>query len=389
MVWIEEGTMKRTGIIIWAVGLCLISQPAQADWRPAKRITWTSGWSEYPALAVDPSGNPHVVWDDDTTGKSEIYYKGSPDGGATWTTAKKLSSTTAGCYRPDIAVDSSGALHVVWYDYAPGNYEIYYKKSTDGGETWTATKRLTWNGGGSEYPDIAVDSSGNPQLVWTDDTPGNYEVHYRKSTDGGKTWAAAKRLTWNADSSQEPVIAVDSSGNPHVVWFDRTPGNDEIYYKKSPDGGTTWDPAKRLTWDSYGSWYPSIAVDSSDMLHLAWENATVEAPEIYYKKSTDGGATWTPMKRLTWTAGLSGSPQIAVDSSNNPHVVWYDDTPGHYEIFYKKSTDGGTMWTAAERLTWTAGSYDPDMASDPSGHVHVVWQNDLPGNYEIYYMKSK
>ena len=330
-----------------------------------------------------------MVWDDATTGYSEIYYKGSPDGGATWTTAKRLSSTTAGCYRPDIAAGPSGALHVVWYDFAPGDYEVYYRKSPDGGITWTTTQRITWTSGGSEYPAIAVDSSGNPHMAWTEYTPGDYEICYKKSTDGGTTWTTAKRLTWNAESSDEPDLAVDSSGNPHVIWYDKTPGNYEIYYSRSTDGGATWTPTKRLTWDSAGSWYPSIAVASSDILHLVWENATSESPEIYYKKSTDGGASWTPTKRLTWTSGLSGSPQIAVDPSHNPHVVWYDNTPGPYEIYYKKSSNGGTIWAAAERLTWANGSYDPDMAPDPSGHIHVVWQSDLPGNHEIYYMKSK
>lgn len=382
--------MKRTEVFALALGLFFFSQAARADWRPAKRITWTSGWSEYPSMAVDPSGNPHVVWDDDTTGYSEVYYKGSSDGGATWTTAKRLSSTTAGCYRPDIAVDSSGALHVVWYDFAPGDYEVYYRKSPDGGITWTTTKRITWTSGGSEYPAVAVDSSGNPHVAWMEYTLGNYEIYYKKSTDGGTTWSTAKRLTWTSESSDEPALAVDSSGNPHVIWYDQAPGNFEIFYRKSMDGGAAWTPAKRLTWDSDGSWYPSIAVDSSDILHLAWENATVGSPEIYYKKSADGGTTWTPIKRLTWTSGLSGSPIIAVDSSGNPHIVWYDDTPGNYEIYYRASTDGGTMWTAAERLTWASGgSYDPDMAPDPSGHIHVVWESNIPGNMEIFYKKSK
>jgi hypothetical protein len=105
--------------------------------------------------------------------------------------------------------------------------------------------------------------------------------------------------------------------------------------------------------------------------------------------SQAAGADWKPAKRLSWTSGWSEYPAMAVDSSGNPHVIWSDKTPGNYEIYYRRSTDGGTIWTASERLTWTNGSYDPDMAPDPSGHIHVVWQSDLPGNYEIYYMKSK
>jgi hypothetical protein len=45
-------------------------------------------------------------------------------------------------------------------------------------------------------------------------------------------------------------------------------GNLNLYYKKSPDGGTTWS-TKRLTW-SYAN-YPVIAIDSKNNIHVVWE----------------------------------------------------------------------------------------------------------------------
>jgi hypothetical protein len=80
---------------------------------------------------------------------------------------------------PAIAVDSNSRIHVVWDDKYPSKAEIYYKKSTDKGVNWT-TKRLTWNSGDSLRPDIFVDSNKNIHVVWCDETPGNYEIYYRK-----------------------------------------------------------------------------------------------------------------------------------------------------------------------------------------------------------------
>jgi len=71
----EEDEMKRMGILILAIGLFLFVQVSQADWTSAKRLTWTSGHSLDPAIAIDSSGNLHIVWHDDTPGNYEIYYK--------------------------------------------------------------------------------------------------------------------------------------------------------------------------------------------------------------------------------------------------------------------------------------------------------------------------
>ena len=46
--------------------------------------------------------------------------------------------------------------------------------------TWTATQRLTWNTGNSWYAAIGVDPGYNIHVTWNDNTPGNYEIYYRK-----------------------------------------------------------------------------------------------------------------------------------------------------------------------------------------------------------------
>ena len=201
--------------------------------------------------------------------------------------------------------------------------------------TWT-TKRLTWTPGESKYPAIAIDSNDNLYVVLDDRTPGNQEIFFKKSTDGGVNWPEAERLTWSSGNSFFSKIVVDSSDRIHVVWNDNSPGNSEIYYKRSTNGGDTWVASSRLTWNSGDSWDPSLALDSSNRIHLAWLDKTPGNNEIYHKRSTDGGMNWGNAKRLTWNSGSSNSPAIIAGLVNTIHVVWYDFTPGNYEIFYKK-----------------------------------------------------
>jgi len=376
-------------IILLAIGLNYPSGICFSDWGTTKRLTWTSGDSQDPAIAIDSNTNLHVVWCDYTAGNSEIYYKRSTDGGLTWSGSKRLTWNSGNSVYPAIAIDSNNNLHVVWHDSTPGNDEIYYKRSTDGGLSWGAAKRLTWNSGNSGYPAIAIDSNNNLHVVWEDSTPGNSEIYYKRSTDGGSTWSATKRITWTSSGSYDPAIAIDSNTNLHVVWYDWTPGNYEIYYKRSTDGGSTWGATKRLTWTSSDSYDPAIAIDSNTNLHVVWYDWTPGNYEIYYKRSTDGGSTWGATKRLTWNSGSSQEPAVGIDTNNNLHMMWRDSTPGNYEIYYKRSTDGGSTWSATKRVTWTSGgSYGPAIAIDSNNNLHVVWYDYTPGNYEIYYKKG-
>jgi len=67
--------MRRTQSIIAVIGLFLFAQAARADWTPAKRLSRTSGESLAPAMATDSANTIHVVWEDDSPGNHEIYYK--------------------------------------------------------------------------------------------------------------------------------------------------------------------------------------------------------------------------------------------------------------------------------------------------------------------------
>ena len=61
--------------------------------------------------------------------------------------------------------------------------------------------------------------------------------------------------------------------------------------------------------------------------------------DILYRRSTNGGATFGPIINLSNNAGFSGFPAIAI-LGNNLHVVWQDDTPGNFDICKEKYRRG-------------------------------------------------
>jgi len=119
---------------------------------------------------------------------------------------------------------------VVWLEIL-ANDEIFFKRSTDGGTDWGALTRLTWNPGRSMQQRLIINSYNVLYIVWADDSPLNYEIFHKWSADGGLNWSGLSRLSWNSGSSFSPYIIPDKKNNPHLVWSDNTPGNYEIHYK--------------------------------------------------------------------------------------------------------------------------------------------------------------
>ena len=355
-------------------------------WTGIKRLTWSTGSSINPDLAVDSDQNIHLVWQEDKTGNYEIYYKKSTNNGDNWMPNFQMTYTSGISENPVIAVSSEGEIYVIWSDSSSGNAEIFYRKSPDGGIIWQNLKRLTWNAGDSKNPQINIDSNENIHVVWQDTTPGNNEIYYLMSTDKGSTWGSRKRLTWTPGHSNHPKADTNSAGDIYVFWDDNTSGNAEIHYKKSTDASLNWSLNKRLTYSIGNSWFSDALFGSTEKLYVFWDDLSLGNSEIRYIKSSDYGSSWSAYKQITWNSGNSWKASVCFNQTNEIHIVWNDFTPGNSEIFYKYTTDMGLSWEKTQRLTWNSGeSKGQKIESDNSGNIFLVWHDNTWGNYEIIF----
>jgi len=121
------------------------------------------GSSEFPGIVVS-GPDLHISWEDTRTGPREIYYKHSLDGGQSWGTDTRVSFGQTNAFLA--CVEAEGAVvHIAWQDERDGNDEIYYKRSTDGGNTWQSELRLTTDNGYSGLPSVAANGS-TVHVVW-------------------------------------------------------------------------------------------------------------------------------------------------------------------------------------------------------------------------------
>ena len=362
---------------------------AQITWSSDIRLTDASDYSKQPFIAVDSSNNIHITWYDKRDGNYEIYYTKLDNNGNTLVDDTRLTDDPAYSKQPSIAVDSSNNIHITWYDKRDGNYEIYYTKLDNNGNTLVDDTRLTDDPAYSKQPSIAVDSSNNIHITWYDKRDGNYEIYYTKLDNNGNTLVDDTRLTDATGDSKNPSITVDSSGNVHIAWHDKRSGYNEIYYTKLSNSGATLVDDTQLTYVGNYCWYSSIAVDSSGNVHIAWSDKR-SGIQIYYTKLDNDGNTLVDDTKLT-DEGISERPSIAVDSSDNLHIAWTDNRDClPYEVYYTKLDNNGNTLVDDTRLTVApeASKKYVRIAADSNNDIHLVWPDNRDGNDEIYYKKG-
>lgn len=322
----------------------------------------------------------NIIWRDNRTGNYEIYCKQSANGGINWGPDNRITFNSSPKYSSCISA-SGVALHIVWRDDRDGNGEIYYKRSTDEGITWESDTRLSNNDSLSGEPCIKV-SGSSVHVMWYDKRHGNYEIYYRHSSDGGITWGLETRMSNTSANSYSPSIAIIDQV-VHVVWFEEAYA---ILYKRSTDDGSTWSTDAMLN-TTICSPYHSCISASSQYVQVTWEEHHDGNAEIYWIGSSDAGISWSQEVRLTNNTAGSYRPSIAA-SGQNIHIVWWDNRDGNFEIYYKQSVDAGNNWGPDTRLT-----NNPFTSSDceiiaSNSTINVVWYDYRDGNSEIYYKRN-
>lgn len=103
-------------------------------------------------------------------------------------------------------------LYLVWSLTPPGGgdpLDVMFSRSTDGGATWSTPKRLNDDPVGSGnwhwFGTMSVAPNGRIDVIWNDtrNHPGSFrlsEVYYTSSSDGGSTWTTNRQLTPTFDS---------------------------------------------------------------------------------------------------------------------------------------------------------------------------------------------
>nr|HRC84572.1 sialidase family protein [Thermoanaerobaculia bacterium] len=242
-------------------------------------VTWTDKLN----VSTTDSGDPSLIW---RKVDGKFYYIALNAGGlAIWRSDDDcnsfvfVSQIVTGNDDKEIAtVDNNpasafyGRIYVAWTDFGAGN-RIHVVTSSNAGATWTAQVPISATGEAVQGAWPAVAPSGDVFVAWhhwlSPGFPtGNTEIQVARSTDGGATFNLVTPPVSNVTSARDttatsscgrpalkgnvrylpsPTIAVGPNGHLHAVYSydpDATGSGDvvNVYYRRSTDNGATWQP---------------------------------------------------------------------------------------------------------------------------------------------------
>ena len=334
---------------------------------------------------------------------------------------------------------SSNNIYIVWQEsvgsYGTTNYDIFFKKSNDDGNSFGSPINLSDNIGFSEHPQIA--SVGNHvYVIWADDSSGQREIMFSKSLDSGKTFSNRIVVSQNSLGPYHAELAAKGQ-NVYIVWNSfGTETRNIILLAKSNDEGKNFGELIEIG-EGDTETYPKIAANDNEY-YITWDRRDHKDTEILLSKGhkdyniqnvtqieklnnedVDGGESQVAADAnrviVTWTSNIpinkkyvyiSGSmnngndfgdniPISSTNSSNveniiiddNSYIVWQDNIDGNHDIFYTKANTNGISIDKPLNVSNNIGiSECPSIAVSTSA-IHMIWEDDTTGNHEVLYKR--
>lgn len=360
-----------------------------------------------PAAVVDSLGDIHMLW----RGETVIFHTSAsviPAPAARhWTSSRRVSGKNTSYYL-NIAQDQRGVLHAVWsenmfqgdLEKCFGCSDIFYRQSTDLGQTWSAPIDLSNTDWASEKPQIVLGPNNTVYVAWEE----GHDFYIGKgepqssmiiaSRDGGLTWEKPTTFIFPGDTPQSIAAGVDGQGKLVAVW-QQVVGLG-IYYQVSTDQAQSWSAPKLIPGVVTRSIYNDLddydmAVDSAGHLHLVLVGrdaqavaAAVNQPQSkqplnnVYHLEWNGSGWSEPDPIFTSTNGdLPEWPRIAIANGNQLHIVWFNRDKAHifsseggkYQIWYDH---GLAAAPAVAPLAWPTPTPSPTPATATTPTVTPV-----------------
>ncbi len=356
----------------------------------------------------------YTAWQDkrdDGAVNGAIYFAQSTDGGATWSTNKRISNLAYDAWADDpvIAVQPNGAIWIVWWQFYRNNSttvnDIRLAKSTDGGNTFQLSILFDGDDGAEDvrYPEIAVDESTGKLYVlfhefWVRGSSQGYEFSVITfSADGQKLTTTLVNDVpvpgrGSNDFLQNPRGTLTARNGVVCAAWEDTRSRFSIYGACSSDGGATFGANVAISASDMER--PRIALAPDGGLYATYRGTADARKNVLLRRSADKGATWGDVRNVTkLTEDEVRTWDLAVDDNGQLSVPWVYRDFSSSDLFLATSLDQGISF--AKVLVEDNQGQFPTV-SDQFGvavavgglaeqtRAYLVWEDDRNSGSQVW-----
>jgi hypothetical protein len=373
-------------------------------------------------MAISDNGTLFAGWKESDTDSGpgiRVSITKSTDEGATWTSPYSMpmfTSGTTGQSDPWL-VWHDGIIYYAYLEYSisgPELSQITVARSEDYGATWLPVTASY----GQYFADkemMVISDNGTIYIIYddTDDAVlvGNAIIRLTQSVDGGHSFQEKCNITEQTLWKGLPYMTLGNESQLYAVWLFLEPetgswGN--IEFSKSWDGGTTFQESQFINNDGNYSTaspgkitLPVLRFDQNDRLYVLWADGFdggERSFDVYLRYSDDFGDTWSDRLRVNPTVqGNQWNPEMAIDSQGRLHIVYYDEQGGYYRPYYRTLSFVGNehdspifsepipIASSLTSSTFTRPGEYMSIKLDSDEVPHVVWSDGRNGEMDIYY----
>ncbi len=321
---------------------------------------------DWPSIAAAPDGSLWGAWLSFNGQYDDVAIRHWQNG--KWSNIHWIPNTSGDSWLPQIAVDASNRPWVVWSQQLNGNWDLYARRFDPARQEWGELTRLTSDPGPDINPRLTGNAKGQFALVWQGCRGKNWNIFLK--TFDGERWSGDTRVTNRAANDWEPAVALDSAAVAWTAYDSYKNGNYDVFLSHA--GSAEISVATTPLFEARAT----VAVDGSDRVWIAWEEGLANwgKDSGYVIKDRLSGAFLGGVRHSQIRCYQNGQwlqparLPFAGDSVSQPHVFAY----------------GGQVWVAAKiRKTFLTGNPNPPDYYFPSAQKGYweYWVTRLEGDH--------
>lgn len=240
-------------------------------------------------------------------------------------TSAQIVRVPGGGIQPQVQTDSRGRLHMIYFAGDPMRGDIYYRRSDDGGSTFTRPLRVNDQPqsaiaiGTVRGPHLALGKNDRVHVAWMGSdrampkAPGNATpMLYTRLNDARDGFEPQRNvIQQHAGLDGGGALAADAEGNVYVAWHapesQSNEGDRRVWVVRSRDQGLTFDAEKPAIADKTGACGccgMNITAGPHGQVYILFRSATeMVHRDIYLLASSDHAATFQVVNKDPWTIG--------------------------------------------------------------------------------------